>query len=402
MADEQETAAQQSGVESHEGLTEQRVTWAELFFDLVWVFGLTQVAATLAASHGIGEAGQTLLLLAPLWWGWVGVTMLGNTAGTSLDTSRGRLMLFSLAGCGLAMTVAVPQAYGDSGLVFAIGYFLLRLLLWIAMRRQPLFGGLRVEPFAVGLLIAGPLFLAGGILDGPWRWGLWATGAAIEMLSPTLLGHRLDAVKFETAHLPERFGLFIIIALGETVVAVGSQASAKPPGALTLTMMALSFVIILGLWWTYFHFGASAARYSLESDPVQARIVREVFSYAHFSYVVAIICVAVGLKKLLAYPLEHPHDLPRLLLAPGVGLYLLGFCYSRWRMFGAAAVPRFAGGLVCFAIVAVAPLLPSLAVAVLVLMVLVTVNSLEAWWVASGRPLVLLHVPHRLRRSPSS
>lgn len=400
MSDEQETAESREG--EQDGLTEQRVTWAELFFDLVWVFGLTQVAATLAASHGIGEAAQALLLLTPLWWGWVGVTMLGNTAGALLDTTRGRLMLFSLAGCGLAMTVALPQAYGDTGLIFATGYFVLRLLLWSVMHRAPLFDGLRFEPFAVGLFIAGPLFLAGGILHGPWRWGLWATGAAIEMLSPNLLGHRLDGVKFETAHLPERFGLFIIIALGETVVAVGSQASAKPLGALTLTTVALSFVLILGLWWTYFHFGASAARYSLESDPVQARIVREVFSYAHFSYVVAIICVAVGLKKLIAYPLEHPDGLPQFLLAPGVGLYLLGFCYSRWRMFGAAAVPRFAGGLACFAVVAVAPFLPSIAVALLVLMVLVTVNSVEAWWVRSGRVLPLLHVPRRLRRTASS
>lgn len=388
--------------DEHEGLTEQRVTWAELFFDLVWVFGLTQVAATLAASHGIGEAAQALLLLGPLWWGWVGVTMLGNTAGAMLDTPKGRLMLFSLAACGLAMTVALPQAYGDSGLVFGAGYFLLRLLLWIDMRRQPLFGGLRLEPFAVGLFVAGPLFLAGGILDGHWRWALWAVAATVELLSPTLLGHRLDEVKFETAHLPERFGLFIIIALGETVVAVGSQASAKHLGALTLTTMALSFVLILGLWWTYFHFGASAARYSLESDPVQSRIVRHVFSYAHFSYVVAIICVAVGLKKLIAYPLEYPHDLPQFLLAPGVGLYLLGFCYSRWRMFGAAAVPRFSGGLACFGIVAVASLLPSIAVAVLVLLVLVTVNSIEAWLVRNGRVLPLLHVPARLRRSPAN
>ncbi len=399
MAEEQQTASRQTDEGAHEGLAEQKVTWAELFFDLVWVFGLTQVAATLAASHGIGEAAQTILLLAPLWWGWVGVTLLGNTAGALLDTPSGRLRLFALAGCGLAMTVAVPQAYGDSGLTFAIGYFLLRLLLWLAMRRQPLSGGLRVEPFSVGLLVAGPLFLVGGVLDGPWRWGLWAAAAAIEMLSPAVLGHRLDRVRFETSHLPERFGLFIIIALGETVVAVGSQASAKPVGALTLTTMGLSFLIILGLWWTYFHFGASAARHSLRSDPVQARIVRQVFSYAHFLYVIAIICVAVGLKKLIAYPLERPHDLPQFLLAPGVALYWLGFCYSRWRMFGAAALPRLLGGLTCVAIALISPWLPAIAGAALIVIALVTVNSTEAWIVTTGRTLPLVRVPRRLRRS---
>ncbi|MGB9376275.1 MAG: low temperature requirement protein A [Mycobacteriales bacterium] len=387
------------GSDTGAGLSEQRVTWAELFFDLVWVFGLTQVAATLAVSHGIGEAAQALLLLAPLWWGWVGVTLLGNTSGSSLDTPRGRLLLFGLAGCGLAMTVAIPHAYGRSGWVFASGYFVLRLLLWSAMRSRPLFGGLRLEPFAVGLLVAGPLFMAGGVLDGAWRWSLWAAAATIEMLSPTLLGHRLDRVRFETSHLPERFGLFIIIALGETVVAVGSQASARPLGAVTLTTTALSFAIILGLWWTYFHFGAAAVRHSLQVDPVQSRIVRQVFSFAHFLYVIAIICVAVGLKKLLAHPWEQPHGLPAFLLAPGVALYLFGFCYARWRMFGAAAVPRFAGAFACLAVAAAAPVLPGLAVAALVLVALVAVNALEAWWVGSGRPLMVLRLPRRVRRA---
>ncbi len=400
MAEEHAAGAAEVAQRRHEGLSEQRVTWAELFFDLVWVFGLTQLAAALAASQGIGEAAQTVLLLAPLWWGWVGVTLLGNTAGAALDTPRGRLMLFTLAGCGLAMTVAIPQAYGGSGLLFAGGYVLLRLLLWLGMRGQPQLGGLRVEPFAVSLFVAGPLFVAGGFLDGTWRVALWAVAAATAVFSPALLGHRLDRVQFETSHLPERFGLFIIIALGETVVAVGSQASAKPLGAMTLTTMALSFSIILGLWWTYFHFGASAVRHSLQHDPVQLRIVRDVFTYGHFIFVVAIICVAVGLKKLIAYPLEHPHELPQLLLAPGIGLYFLGFCYSRWRMFGAATLPRLIAGLGCLGLGAIAPLLPALAVAVLVVVVLVALNALEAWWVASKRPLLLLHLPQRLRRVP--
>lgn len=399
MAREHETAQAEGGGEGgHEGLTEQRVTWAELFFDLVWVFGLTQVAATLALSHGAGEAARSLLLLAPLWGGWVGVTVLGNMAGVFLDSPRGRLLLFSLAGCGLAMTVAIPHAYADSGLIFAIGYFMLRLLLWAAMHRRALFGRLRPEPFTVSLLVAGPLFLTGGVLEGGWRLGLWALGSALELFAPTLLRHRLGNVRFETAHLPERFGLFIIIALGETVVAVGSQGSARPLGALTLTVMALSFIIILGLWWTYFHFGASAARHSLEQDPVQSRIVREVFSYAHLIYVIAIICVAVGLKKLLADPLGRPHDLPQLLLAPGVGLYLLGFCYSRWRMFGASSVQRLIGGLGCFAVAAVAPLLPALVVAVILAIGLVLINAFEAWWVASGRQVLVLRAPRRLQR----
>ena len=112
------------------------------------------------------------------------------------------------------------------------------------------------------------------------------------------------------------------------------------------------------LWWTYFHYGAPAVRHSLEHDPAQSRIVTDVFSYAHLGYVIAIVEVAVGLKKLLAHPLDVPHSLPELLLAPGVALYLWGFCYARWRMFGAATLQRFTAALTCCAVAAAAVVLP--------------------------------------------
>lgn len=395
-ADDAEDAAEAVEVAANTG--RQRVTWAELFLDLTWVFAVTQIAGTLAGAHGMSALARTLLLLIPLWWGWVGATLLGNAAGAAIDGARGRLILFVIAGCGLGMTVAVPGAYAGRGLLFAGCYFALRLLLWAEMRRQPFFGGLRVEPFAVSLLVSGPLFLVGGVATGPWRVGAWAAAALIEVLSPTLLGHRLDHVRFETEHLPERFGLFIIIALGETVVAVGSQAASVSLDALTMTTLVLSFGLIAALWWTYFHFGAPAVQHSLATDPVQARIVRDVFSYGHFVYVVAIICLAVGLKKLLAHPLAAPHGVPELLLAPGAGLYLLGFCYARLRMFGAVGLPRFLSSLACFGLAFAAPLLPAIAVAALVTAVLVVLNAVEAWRVATGRPLPLVPMPHRRRR----
>ncbi len=372
----------------------QRVTWAELFFDLVWVFAITQIATTLAGVHSAGEVARTLLLFVPLWWGWVGVTLFGNAAGAALDGARGRLLLFVLAALGLGMSVAVPHALGDRGLFFAGCYFVLRLLLWLAMRRTPFFGGLRLEPFAVGLFVSGPLFIAGALLTGSGRIALWAAAALSEVISPALLGGRLDRIRFQTEHLPERFGLFVIIALGETVVAIGSTASTRF-SALTVGTLALSLGLIVGLWWTYFHYGAPAVQHSLETNEVQSRIVRDVFSYGHFVYVAAIICVAVGLKRMLAAPLATPHQVPGLLLPLGVGVYLLGFCWARWRMFGAAALPRLIGSMACFAIAAAAPWLPALLVAGLIATVLLSVNSIEAWIVETKRPLPVLRLPHR-------
>ncbi|MFI6470471.1 low temperature requirement protein A [Streptomyces sp. NPDC050516] len=379
--------------------TEQRVTWAELFFDLIWVFALTQIANGFAVTAGAGGLLQTLILLVPLWWGWTSATLLGNSAGDALDRPAGRMMLFALGGCGLGMTVAVPHAYGQYGFLFALCYTALRLLLWAGMRRLPLFGDLRVEPFGMSLLLVSPLFLAGGLVSGAARTVLWGAAALLEIALPVLLGHRLDRFRFETAHLPERFGLVIIMALGESVMAVGTNVSGSRLGTLGAAALAVSFVVIVGLWWSYFHFGAAAVRHSLETDPVQVRIVRDVFNYGHFVYLAAIICVAVGLKKLCLDPLSPPHGLPQLLLAPGAALYLFGFCYSRWRMFGAAGVSRFTAALLCLVLTPLTPLLPQLATAALVALVLAGLNTFEFWIITTGRRVLFLHVPAFLRRT---
>ncbi|MFD4181509.1 low temperature requirement protein A [Rhodococcus sp. NPDC058514] len=378
---------------------EQRVAWAELFFDLIWVFAVTQIATALAGAHDVGEAARTMLLFVPLWWGWVGTTLLANRAGSLVDQALGRVALFSVAGCGLLMSVAVGGAFDGRALLFATGYVVLRLLLWIASCRLP--GGsarVRLEPFAVSAFVAAPLFLLGAFLEGPWRIAAWTAAAVIELIAPRVLPAGLNHVRIETAHLPERFGLFLIIALGETVVAVGGQAAGMDLDGPTFAAFTLAFVIIVALWWTYFHYGAPAARHSLEHSPEQARIVTDVFSYAHLIYVTAIIAIAVGLKKLLAYPLSVPHSLPELLLAPGVALYLFGFCYARWRMFGSATVQRIAAALACCAIAVAAPLLPALATAALVLAVLLALNGYEAWIVTTHRPLPLLRLPRIVRR----
>jgi len=373
---------------------EQKVTWSELFVDLVWVFGVTQIAAALAHGHGLGDVGRSLLLLVPLWWSWVGTTVFGNAAGARLEHATGRLVLFAVAGCGLGIAVAVPHAYADRGLLFAGSYAVLRLVLWLAMRRLPFYDGVRVNPFGVMLFVSAPLYLVGALLPADWRLAVWVLAAATEVLAPRVLRRSVSTLRFETAHLPERFGLFIIIAIGETVVAMGTQAAGHHHVDLAvLGTLALSFVLICGLWWTYFHFGSSAMRHALRTTTVQGGIVRDVFSYAHLAYVTGIICVAVGLKQVLAHPEAIPHSVPELMLAPGAALYLAGFGYSRWRMFGAPTLFRTAASLLCVMIALAAPLLPLVATAAAVTALTVGLNVLEFFWVRSNRPLLLVPVP---------
>ncbi|HEX2417793.1 MAG TPA: low temperature requirement protein A [Micromonosporaceae bacterium] len=373
---------------------EQRVRWSELFIDLVWVFGATQLSAVLAHGHGFPDIGRTLLLLLPMWWGWVGVTVFGNAAGTRIDTAQVRLVLFGVAGSALAMAVAIPTAYAAGSLLFASGYTVLRLILWAAMRPLRFYGTGWMDPFAVALFVSAPLFLVGALLGGGGQVVLWLLATLVEIATPWLLSEKLKELVFETAHLPERFGLFMLIMLGETIVAAGGSASGHGDLSLgVLGVLGLGFLLTVALWWTYFHYGASAARHALRTTSLQARIVREVFSYAHLMYVVGLVCVAVGLEKVLAHPSGTPHSVLEMLLAPGVGLYLLGFCYSRWRMFGAPTWFRTSAVLVCVAIVVAAPRLPLVATAALVTAVLIVLNGLEYFWVETGRPLLLVPMP---------
>ncbi|TWP52689.1 low temperature requirement protein A [Lentzea tibetensis] len=371
-----------------EETSEQRVIWSELFIDLIWVFAIAQLASLLAAGQGLA-----LLLLVPVWWGWVGVTVYSNAAGQKIDIVGGRLTLFGVAAAGLGVAVAIPQAYDGRGLMFGLAYLALRLVLWLAMRPLHFYGGAKLDPFTVGLFLAAPLFVLGGLLPDGWRVAVWTLAALVEIGSPALMRGATGTLTFETAHLPERFGLFIIIAIGETVVALGTQLSAGDVTAGALGLMALAFVMICALWWTYFHFGASAMHHSLRTTKLQGRIVRQVFAYAHLAYVVGILCIAVGLKKLVLHPLDAPHSMPELLLAPGVAIFLAGFAYSRWRMFGAPTLFRSAGVVACALLGLAAPLLPLVVTAVLCTVVLIALNGLEYFWVTTERPLLLVWKP---------
>jgi low temperature requirement protein LtrA len=371
--------------------SEQRVIWSELFIDLIWVFAIAELAGALAHGHGLGEVGLTLLLLAPLWWGWVGTTVYSNAAGARISIAGGRLVLFAVAACGLGTAMAIPEAYHDRGLLFGLSYAVLRLVLWLAMRPLRFYGTTRLDPFTIGLFVAAPLYVIGGALPGGWRVTVWVVAALVEILSPRLLGWQATAIRFETAHLPERFGLFIILALGETVIAMGGQTAALDRiSTTTLLLAALSFVLICALWWTYFHFGADAMKHSLRTTLLQSRVVRDVFSYAHLAYIVGILCVAVGLKKLMAHPGHLPESVPDMLLAPGVAAFLAGFVYSRWRMFGAPTLFRTIAALLCVALAVVAGWVPIVATAVAATVTLLVLNGLEYYWVTAGRPLLLV------------
>jgi low temperature requirement protein LtrA len=365
----------------------QRVSWAELFFDLVFVFAVTQVAAAAQNATSAVAVGRALVLFVPFWWAWVGVSILYN--GVELVSAGRHLKIFALGLGAFVMSITVPDAYGQRGEVFAFAYLGIRMLLAWSMWRRGFFHD-PVNPYTVSAAISAPLIVAGSLTALPARGWIWLIAAAIELTSPTLLRRRLDGLRFDASHLPERFGLFVLIALGEVLVGVGVQESREGLTGTALTTLALAFVFTCALWWTYFHFGVSAMEHALREARVQGVLVRSVFSHGHLAMVTGLILIAAGLSEAVREPLHHPTGVHAYFLATGTALYVLTFCYTRARMFGGIGVGRLVAGLAAGALAAIGPFAPTIATLAILLTVLLALNVFEAWWVASSRPLLVI------------
>lgn len=350
-----------------EPAAEKRVSWAELFFDLVFVYALTEVSALLGADHSWAGLLRALIVFVPVYWAWVGVAILSNQR----DTARSglRLVLFGVALAALFMALAVPEAYADRGVLYASAYWAGRLLMASVQARERLRGvRLPLNPHVVSAVVTGPLLLGGGFTHSDVRVALWGLGALIELASLTLLRSRLRGMHFDSSHLAERFGAFVLIALGESVVAIG--ASAHPLDVPVGFAVAAAFALSCGLWWLYFNYAAAAVRHALATAPVQVDIARLVLSYGHLSFIAAIILVAGGLHQAVSHPTHHLSWAFVGLLGGGTALYLATFGFTRWAMFRLLSVTRLAAAAVVVALLPLLVRLPAvLALGVLALVV---------------------------------
>ena len=367
-----------SDTEQEAGGGEHQVTPLELFFDLAFVFAFTQVTSLLVDDPTWGGVLRGMLVLAALWWAWSGYAWLTST----LDVDEGGVRLAMLASMGamLFVALAVPGAFGDDAVFFGVVYFLVRalhlVLYAIVSRDDPDLRTalLRIVPTE---LLGASLLVVAGFVEGDARVALWVVALAVDYFGPALRGLRGWWIAPE--HFAERHGLIVLIALGESIIAIGVGAGLElVPGVLVAA--ALGIVVVSALWWLYFDVAAILTRSRLlrESGVEQARIALHSYSYLHLPMIAGIVLFAFGLEAALHHYAEALDTVPAVALCGGASLYLLGHVASLFRSTGRVFRRRTIGALVLLALIPAALVIPALAALALVSTVCALVVAYEA------------------------
>jgi low temperature requirement protein LtrA len=335
--------------------SEQRVTALELFFDLVFVFAITQVSGFVAADPTWTRMLEALGVLAVLWWAWEAFAWLGNTAGS--DDGAVRAVLLVAMGPLFVVSLAVPHAFGQDALVFGIAYFAVRalhLLGYVVLSRgDPVLRGVVGRLASTALPAIGLLVLAGA-LSGTGRTVCWIAALAIDFGGLALRG--VAGWHVGASHLAERHGLIVIIALGESIVSLGVGAGHLALDAHVIVAALLGIAVAAALWWAYFDVVGLAAerRLSSAADDEQARIARDAYTYLHLPMVAGIVLFAVGLKETLETSGDELGIVVATALCGGVALYLVALSALKRRNYGSYNRPRLAAAAVLLALIPLA------------------------------------------------
>jgi low temperature requirement protein LtrA len=346
---------------------EHQVTPLELFFDLVFVFAITQVTSLLADDPTWGGVFRGMLVLAALWWAWTAYAWLTSTI--DVDEGGVRLAMLGSVAAMFGAALAVPGAFGDDAVLFGATYLLVRLLhlvlYAIVARDDPdLLGAvLRLAPTAT----FGPsLLVLAGFLEGDERLAVWVVALVIDYLGPAVIGAG-RGWRVAPEHFAERHGLITLIALGESMIAIGVGAGFELGTGVIVGAM-LGIVVVSALWWLYFDVAAIFARGRLtQAKGLElARLARDAYSYLHLPMVAGIVLFALGLKTTLGHVGEALDTVPAVALCGGAALYLLAHIAFLFRTTGRVFRRRTVGAVVLLALVPAAVTIPALAALALV------------------------------------
>jgi low temperature requirement protein LtrA len=359
--------------------SEERVTPLELFFDLVFVLALTQCTALMAEDPSWGAVGKSMLVLALMWWSWVGYAWL--TSVVNHEEGAVRFAIFAAMAAMLVVALCVPEAFGDSRMLFAVAYSGVRFgqiaLFILASRDEP---ALRtsVNGLAGGTAVGCGLLVVGALFEDPnLQAAIWAVALALDMLEPFLFGS--EGWKLHPGHFAERHGLIIIIALGESIVAIGVGAGHHVDAGVVAAAV-LGIAVAGALWWLYFDIVALVAERRLTNAAVgreQNDIARDSFSYLHFPMVAGIVLLALGMKKTLGHVDDPLKSVPAAAMLGGTAVYLLAHVAFRWRNVHRFSTQRLVTAILLFALIPLATELDALVTLVLLAALLCTLIVYE-------------------------
>ena len=314
------------------GEAESRVSTLELFFDLVFVFAFTQITGAITHDPTARGLAHGVMVFAVLWWAWGAYAWLTNTVPTGEKAPR--LVVLAAMAAMLVTALAVPTAWHDGGIAFALGYLVVMVLhtaLFALAGENPETTRRAILRLAPTNLVAALLLVGAGAVDGTAQTLLWVAAIAVNYAGPYLTG--VEGFTVHPGHFAERHGLIVIVALGESVVAIGAAgddiAVDWSLAGTALVVMAL----VAGLWWDYFTDDAEAAERALvaANDPERSRLARDVYSYLHVPLVLGIVFAAVGIHEALVHSDEPLDPIFAGAFAGGVALFFAGLAGMRVR-----------------------------------------------------------------------
>jgi low temperature requirement protein LtrA len=369
----------------HHVETEQKVTPLELFFDLVFVFAITQVTTMLADDPTWAGLARGMLVLSALWWAWASYSWLTNT----VDAEEGatRLAMLAAMAAALVASLAVPGAFGSDALVFALAYTALRVLhvvIYVLVAPDAEVRGAIVR-MAPSFLIFSALLIVASAFDGWAQGAVWAVATLVQAVGLVVAGMRGWHVS--PAHFAERHGLIVIIALGESIVSIGVGASGLHVGGALIVAAVLGVACASALWWAYFDVVAPMAqrRLTRARGEERARMARDSYTYLHLPMIAGIVLLALGIKKTVGHTGSELELVPAVALCGGVALYLAALVAFRLRNVHSWNIQRAVVAVLLAALIPVATAVPALVALALVTVLLCALVAYEAIRFAEAR-----------------
>jgi low temperature requirement protein LtrA len=365
---------------------EQRATWLELFYDLVFVFAVTELSHHLLNDLTWRGAGQSALLLLVVWWSWNYTTWVTNELDP--DSFVVRLLMIGVMLASLLMSIAIPEAFGPRALLFVGSYLAIQIgrhaFLTFAAAGPGTLERERAGRILIWFAAAGVFWVAGAVAGGTARVVLWLVALALDYGAPVVVFYvpgrkRLEdnAWQVETSHFSERFALFVIIALGESIVVTGATTSDLALSFTRVLALAIAFLGSAALWWLYFARVVQVAQQELERAEHRTTVARDAYTYLHVVLVAGIIVTAVGDELVIAHPRDSLTHAEVAAVVAGPAIYLLAHTLIRLRLIGSVNPRRLGGAAACAVVGLAAASAPALVLGGLVLLVLIAVVGLD-------------------------